>query len=188
MRGVAVRPAATASAPPHRAAGRETINNTAETFYHGTSLKAAVAIQRKGFDTSLAGTNTGAMLGRGVYMTASLPKATTYATGDPHTLNPDGGAVLKLHAVLGKCKWLARADLSMHTWHAEGFNSAFSPGCPCIPTCAVRCPMANGVREEHCIFDATHIVVVDMILGDVNRAKKAGYELRARKLERVRGF
>ena len=41
-------------------------------FYHGTSLEAALTIQEKGFDVDLSGSNAGAMLGPGVYITTSL--------------------------------------------------------------------------------------------------------------------
>ena len=44
-------------------------------FYHGTSLEAALTIQEKGFDVDLSGSNAGAMLGPGVYITTSLQKA-----------------------------------------------------------------------------------------------------------------
>ena len=67
-------------------------------FYHGTSLEAALSIQEHGFRVDLSGTNAGALLGAGVYMTTTLNKALQYAKGNPH-----GGAIFKLHVHLGQC-------------------------------------------------------------------------------------
>jgi hypothetical protein len=44
------------------------------TFYHGTSLEAAINIQEVGFDVQLSGSNAGAALGRGLYVTTSWRK------------------------------------------------------------------------------------------------------------------
>ena len=49
-------------------------------FYHGTSVEAAMSIQATGFDVSRSGSNAGAMLGPGLYVTTTLQKALTYAT------------------------------------------------------------------------------------------------------------
>jgi len=38
-------------------------------YYHGTSLAAALSIQKDGFDVTMSGSNAGAMLGDGVYVT-----------------------------------------------------------------------------------------------------------------------
>ena len=45
------------------------------TYYHGTSLEAALAIQANGFRVDLSGSNAGAMLGTGNRFdpTLSLP-------------------------------------------------------------------------------------------------------------------
>ena len=81
-------------------------------FYHGTSLEAALAIQRNHFRVDLSGTNAGAMLGTGVYATATLEKAMNYAKPKPHS-----GAIFKLRVDLGKCKELVANDPMMKTWH-----------------------------------------------------------------------
>eukprot|EP01046_Picozoa_sp_COSAG06_P104139 COSAG06_NODE_50329_length_319_cov_1.140909_1_plen_77_part_01 len=57
-------------------------------FYHGTSLEAILAIQDSGFRVDLSGTNAGAMLGPGVYITTTLAKALNYAKGNAGSLNP----------------------------------------------------------------------------------------------------
>ena len=50
-------------------------------FYHGTSLEAIMAIQESGFRVDLSGSNAGAALGPGVYVTTTLLKALNYAEG-----------------------------------------------------------------------------------------------------------
>ena len=50
-----------------------------QTFYHGTSVAAGLAIQSDGFNVDLSGSNAGTMLGNGVYLTTTLRKAMTYA-------------------------------------------------------------------------------------------------------------
>ena len=40
-------------------------------FYHGTSLEAIMAIQESGFRVDLSGSNAGAALGPGVYVTTT---------------------------------------------------------------------------------------------------------------------
>ena len=68
-----------------------------DTFYHGTSIEAALAIQAYGFDVARAGTNAGALLGLGVYCTTTLKKAMDYAKG-----NLAGGIIFELRVDLGR--------------------------------------------------------------------------------------
>jgi len=82
-----------------------------DTFYHGTSIEAALEIQEYGFDVSRAGTNAGSLLGPGVYCTTTLEKAMDYAKG-----NPASGIIFELRADLGRCKTLAAGDALMKTW------------------------------------------------------------------------
>ena len=91
---------------------------TSGQFYHGTSLEAALAIQSTGFRVDLSGTNAGAMLGDGVYITTTLEKALNYAKVKPHS-----GAIFKLQVKLGKCKKVGKNDPMMRTWHAHGYDS-----------------------------------------------------------------
>ena len=74
-------------------------------FYHGCSLEAAISIQSDGFKVDLAGTNDGAMLGNGAYITTSLEKALVYADMVHHAGRgrEADGAVLKLKVDLGNC-------------------------------------------------------------------------------------
>lgn len=129
-------------------------------FYHGTSLEAAMAIQDTHFRVDLSGTNAGAMLGNGVYVTTTLEKALNYAK-----VKPGGGAVLKLKADLGRCYQVKTDDPHMKDWHTAGYDSAWSP--------AGR----NGVREENCIRNPSRIKLVDVILGNTWQAKQSGYKV-----------
>ena len=54
-----------------------------EIFYHGTSLEAAMDIQKNGFDVRKSGSNAGMSLGRGLYVTTTLEKALNYAKRTP---------------------------------------------------------------------------------------------------------
>jgi hypothetical protein len=47
--------------------------------YHGTSLETAMNIQEVGFDVQRSGSNAGAALGGGLYVTPMLEKALNYA-------------------------------------------------------------------------------------------------------------
>ena len=53
-------------------------------MYHGTSVSAALQIQRDGFRVDLSGSNAGARLGNGVYCSSTLQKALNYASARPH--------------------------------------------------------------------------------------------------------
>jgi hypothetical protein len=136
-------------------------------FYHGTSLDAALTIQQTGFCVGLSGTNAGAMLGNGVYMTTTLEKALNYAKDKPH-----GGIIFQLRVDLGRCKKMSRADPMMKTWHEKGYDSAWSPA------------GVNGVREENCVRDASRIQITNAIFGNTGEADRHGYRVRDCKVER----
>jgi len=50
-------------------AEKEAVRASGDFYYHGTSLAAALSIQKDGFDVTMSGSNAGAMLGDGVYVT-----------------------------------------------------------------------------------------------------------------------
>ena len=147
-------------------------------FYHGTSLEAALNIQKSGFNISLSGSNAGAALGSGVYITTTLAKALHYAGRDGvhgKQPNPAGGAVLKLKVDLGRC-YIVRSD-SHHqriAWAANGYDSAWA---------------AEGVigeREENCVRDPARLQIIDVILGNTGEAKRHGYRVKHGRLEFLR--
>ena len=137
------------------------------TFYHGTSLEAALSIQRAGFDAELSGSNAGTLLGRGVYVTnvratksvdssspftnafcltwellvsQELIKALQYTATKPH-----GGCILQLEVDIGDCLHLDSGNLEMRkTWQEAGYDSAHAaegvlkPGSKVAPSPAAR--------------------------------------------------
>ena len=135
-----------------------------QTFYHGTSVAAGVAIQAGGFRVDLSGTNAGTTLGDGVYLTGTLAKAMTYATSGSRPL---GGCVLVLKVDLGRCKELTHHDPMMRTWHQHTFNSAHAGN------------GVNGRELEHCVRDPRRITVVNFELGNTAVATRAGYAVQA---------
>lgn len=129
-------------------------------FYHGTSLEAAMKIQQEGFRVDLSGTNAGAMLGPGLYVTTTLQKALNYAQP-----NPAAGAIFKLRVDLGRCYKVTTGDPHMTTWGTQlGYDSAWSAD------------GVNGQREENCILDpARRVEITDVIFGNTGQAKSKGY-------------
>ena len=130
-------------------------------FYHGTSVEAAMSIQATGFDVSRSGSNAGAMLGPGLYVTTTLLKALTYATTGHR---PNGGAVFKLKVDLGNCYTVRQNDPYMSRWQ-ERYDSAWSAD------------GVNGKMEEHCIKDPRppRVQIVDVILANTRKASEGSY-------------
>ena len=131
-------------------------------FYHGTSVEAAMSIRATGFDVSRSGSNSGAMLGPGLYITTTLQKALTYATMGHR---PHGGAVLKLRVNLGNCYTVGKNDPNMKTWQQRGYDSAWSAD------------GVNGKMEEHCIKDPRppRVQILDVILANTRTASEGGF-------------
>jgi len=127
-------------------------------LYHGTSLEAALAIQREGFRIDLSGTNAGAMLGDGVYCTTTLEKALNYAKPNLH-----GGAIFRMQVDLGRCYTVSHYDPMMKTWHKHGYDSAWSAD------------GVNGLREENCVRNHRRCKIQNVILPNTGKAKAAGY-------------
>ena len=144
------------------AASLSTMGPGPGTFYHGTSIEAALAIQATGFDATRASTNAGALLGPGVYCTTTLEKAMDYAKG-LRTRNPAGGIIFELQADLGRCKTLAAGDAMMKTWQQHGYDSAWAP-------------LGANHRNlaENCINDPARITIVRAIPGDPSELKAMG--------------
>ena len=131
-------------------------------FYHGTSVEAAMSIRATGFDVSRSGSNAGAMLGPGLYVTTTLQKALTYATMGHR---PHGGAVLKLRVDLGNCYTVGQSDPNMKRWQQMGYDSAWSAD------------GVNGKREEHCIKDPRppRVQILDMIPVNTRKLSEGGF-------------
>jgi len=133
-----------------------------EIFYHGTSVDAALQIQARGFDLSCSGSGAGNLLGKGVYCTTVLDKATDYAKKKPGC-----GVVLQLRCQLGHCKKLCANDPMMTTWQNHGYDSAWHP---------------NGANQrqlsENCFKDPASITVLGVIAGDTAALLRMGMAVR----------
>lgn len=135
-------------------------------FYHGTSLEAAISIQKKGFRVDLSGTNAGAALGPGVYITTTLEKALNYAKA-----NPCQGAVLQLEVHLGRCYEVKDDSLAERkAWQERGYDSAWAK------------EGVIGEREENCVVDPTRVKITNVFLGKTGEAQAAGYTVEDGKL------
>ncbi len=120
------------------------------TLYHGTSLEAALNIQKVGFDVARSGSNAGAALGSGLYVTSTLEKAMNYAKRMPCQ-----GAIFELQVQLGKCFRVSSNDSNMAKWQEMGHDSAWAAA------------GIIGEREENCIKDPRppRVVIQHIILG-----------------------
>lgn len=115
------------------------------TMYHGTSVASARVIIKNGFKRS-----SGGMLGRGVYVSRNIRKASNY----PLNSTDADRVVLKLQVRVGRVK---RIDKDNHplqqTWHDHGYDSAWVP-----PKCGLKA-VPSG-REENCVFDPKRVLVI----------------------------
>jgi len=133
-------------------------------FYHATTLEAALQIQELGFrvPTGPSEQKGGALLGPGVYCTVTLQKAMKYCDG------PHGGIIFELAVDLGQCKTLGQNDPMMTTWQQHGYDSAWAP-------------TGAGGRgtglEENCIKDPKRIKIKQAIAGHSYKLRQAGYHI-----------
>ena len=132
------------------------------TLYHGTSLEAAINIQKVGFDVARSGSNAGAMLGRGLYVTSTLEKAMNYAKRMPCQ-----GAIFEVQVQLGKCYRVSANDSNMAKWQEMGYDSAWAAA------------GIFGEREENCIKDPRppRVMIKNVIFGHTGEARRAGYSV-----------
>ena len=124
-------------------------------YYHGTSIASALSIQRSGgFSLAYCGSQSGTLLGDGIYYTGNLTKALAYAKAHEAC-----GVILVLRVDMGNCKVLLPHDPMMRTWHDNGYHSAHAP----------RGPSGCGGMSEYCVRDPKRITVVGMIAGDTDQ-------------------
>ena len=131
-------------------------------FYHGTSIEAALSIQKDGFDPGRSGSNAGALLGKGVYCTTTLAKALHYAN-----TRPARGIIFELEIDLGRCKTLKPGDPMIKTWQQNGYDSAWAPG-----------GVNHSGLEENCVWDQRRIKILRAIAGDTGALQEEGYGIR----------
>ena len=123
-----------------------------------------MAIQETGFRVDLSGSNAGAALGPGVYVTTTLQKALNYAQGTAGKPNWADGGVLVLEVALGRCYRLRSSSQEERTsWAARGYDSAWAA------------EGVIGIREENCVRDPACIRITNVVLGNTS---STGFRLR----------
>nr|XP_033945218.1 uncharacterized protein LOC117451170 [Pseudochaenichthys georgianus] len=119
-------------------------DNRKYVMYHGTTRAIAQSIQTEGFRQS-----TGGMLGRGVYLSRDLLKASRYPIGHPE----HDKAVIKCLVKVGKVIKIDDKDHPKRmTWHDHGFDTAWVPP---------NCGMVKSGLEEDCVWDPSRITIND---------------------------
>lgn len=115
-------------------------------MYHGTTRLAANQILNTGFRQSSRG-----MLGRGVYLSRDLQKASRY----PVELPEHQRVIIRVNVNVGKVK---RIDYQYHplqtTWHENGYDTAWVPP---------NCGMVKSGLEEDCVWNPKRITVLGTI-------------------------
>ena len=104
----------------------------------------------------------GALLGPGVYASATLQKAIQYCDG------PEGGIVFQLAVDLGKCITLKENDPMMTTWQQHGYDSAWAP---------TGAGGRGAGLEENCMKDPKRIKIINAIAVHTTKLEQAGYTI-----------
>ncbi|KAJ8275638.1 hypothetical protein COCON_G00073900 [Conger conger] len=132
--------------PPCLESYSEPANNSTYIMYHGTSKEAAESIRCYGFSPSKDG-----MLGRGVYVSRDLQKASRY----PLNVAEGDRRVLVVIVNVGMVKKIDRKGHPLQkTWHAAGYDTAWVPP---------NCGMVPSGLEEDCVWDPSRINVISVI-------------------------
>uniref|UniRef100_A0A669EYZ0 PARP catalytic domain-containing protein n=1 Tax=Oreochromis niloticus TaxID=8128 RepID=A0A669EYZ0_ORENI len=115
-------------------------------MYHGTTRANARSIQSSGFRQSSNG-----MLGRGVYLSRDLKKASRYPIGHPE----HDRVVIKVQVNVGKVITINRQNHPLQkTWHDRGYDTAWVPP---------KCGMVTSGLEEDCVWDPKQITILETI-------------------------
>ncbi|TSQ12719.1 hypothetical protein Baya_10799 [Bagarius yarrelli] len=124
----------------------EPTNGKVYRMYHGTSQHAARQIMRYGFKQSTKG-----MLGRGVYLSRDLNKASRY----PLELPEHQRVVIRVKVNVGRVKKIDYQGHPMQkTWHDHGYDTAW---------CPPNSGMVSSGLEEDCVWDPSRIQIIDII-------------------------
>lgn len=115
-------------------------------MYHGTTRRNAQLIQATGFRPSKGG-----MLGRGVYLSRDLEKASCYPVNHPEY----DRVVIKVVVNVGKVMHIDRQHHPYQkSWHERGYDTAWVPP---------HCGMVRSGREEACVWDPNRIQILKVI-------------------------
>ncbi|TSO57291.1 hypothetical protein Baya_10429 [Bagarius yarrelli] len=114
-------------------------------MYHGTTMANALKIQLEGFVPSTDG-----MLGRGVYLSRDIKKASAY----PKNAGAESRAVIQVKVQVGLVRkiWYQGHPLQK-TWHMHGYDTAWVPP---------KCGMVPSGLEEDCVYDPRRIEVLQI--------------------------
>merc|ERR1712035_166845 len=121
----------------------EPVSGKKYTMYHGTSRRSAQAILASGFQRSTKG-----MLGRGVYVSRDLQKASAYPISHPES----DRVVIKVVVNVGKVIAIRyQGHPYQKTWHDHGYDTAWVPP---------KCGMVPSGLEEDCVWDPRRIKII----------------------------
>ncbi|XP_030264090.1 uncharacterized protein LOC115575854 isoform X5 [Sparus aurata] len=124
----------------------EPVSDEKYVMYHGTTRQNAEAILTSGFRQSADG-----MLGRGVYLSRDLKKASRYPIKHPES----DKAVVKVSVDVGRVIAIRYQNHPYQkTWHDRGYDTAWVPP---------NCGMVKSGLEEDCVWDPKRIEVINII-------------------------
>lgn len=126
------------------------VNGKKYLMYHGTTRRNAQSIQAKGFYQS-----TGGMLGRGVYLSRDLEKASRYPLNHPES----DRVVIKVVADVGKVIAINyQGHPRQTTWHDPRYGEVYDTAW--VPP---GCGMVKSGLEEDCVWDPNRVQIIDII-------------------------
>ncbi|XP_076607666.1 uncharacterized protein LOC143333504 [Chaetodon auriga] len=126
------------------------VNGRKYVMYHGTTRQNAQSIKREGFQQSADG-----MLGRGVYLSRDLEKASRYPIDHPEY----DRAVVKVVVNVGKVIAINyQGHPRQRTWHDHRYGEAFDTAW--VPP---KCGMVRSGLEEDCVWDPNRIKITKII-------------------------
>lgn len=141
-------------------------------MFHGTSVASARAIVAGGFQPS-----SGGMLGKGVYMSRDVKKASNY----PYLSTSSNRVILELRVRVGRVKRIDKDNHPLqHTWSSNGYNTAWVP-----PNCGMK-SVPSGL-EEDCVFDPKRVTVVGVAKAPTTAIEKELQQLLAKASKQPKG-
>uniref|UniRef100_A0A3B4ZHE0 PARP catalytic domain-containing protein n=1 Tax=Stegastes partitus TaxID=144197 RepID=A0A3B4ZHE0_9TELE len=121
-------------------------NGKTYVMYHGTTRRNALSITISGFRQSADG-----MLGRGIYLSRDLQKASRYPLNHPE----HDRVVLKVTVNVGKVIAINYQGHPLQkNWHDYGYDTAWVPP---------NCGMVNSGLQENCVWDPERIQIIKVV-------------------------
>ncbi|TNN22116.1 hypothetical protein EYF80_067771 [Liparis tanakae] len=126
------------------------IKDTIYVMYHGTTKATAELILKSGFQQSADG-----MLGRGVYLSRDLQKASRYPIQSPES----DRVVIKVKVNVGKVIAINYQEHPRQkNWHDSRYGEVFDTAW--VPP---NCGMVQSGLEEDCVWDPNRIEILKII-------------------------